>query len=338
MQTITLGTSGRTTTRLGFGCSSLMGSLGRRESLGMLEAAFDAGVRHFDVAPSYGFGEAEGCLGEFLARHRGKVTVTTKYGIPAGGGRSLMALARGAARKLVRPLIGLAPGVKRRLQQAAGSVPGAAPAKARFTAAEARESLERSLRALQVERVDVWLLHEAEAADLKDDGLLRMMEDAVGAGKIGAFGVGSEAKKIAALVSERPAYCPVLQYEWSVLDGLIGPGMAFRMHHRALTENFKALHEALRGDEARCRRWSDYCGVDVGEAEVLAGLMLKASLECNPDSVILFSSKRAEHIRRNVALVDDRAAGEAAMRLYWLVRAEVVSGYGAGPGGMGAVA
>ena len=59
-----------------------MGSISRRESLRLLEAAFDAGIRHFDVAPMYGYGEAEGCLGEFLQRHRADVTVTTKYGIP----------------------------------------------------------------------------------------------------------------------------------------------------------------------------------------------------------------------------------------------------------------
>src|ERR1017187_8275756 len=59
METIDLGRTGRRTTRLGFGCSSLMGAMGRKESVAMLEAAFDAGVRHFDVAPMYGFGQAE---------------------------------------------------------------------------------------------------------------------------------------------------------------------------------------------------------------------------------------------------------------------------------------
>src|ERR1700722_13835950 len=97
MQTITLATSGRETTRLGFGCSSLMGSLGRRESLAMLEAAYDAGLRHFDVAPMYGYGQAEGCLGEFLARHKGELTVTTKFGIPPEESQSLKAAVRGLA-------------------------------------------------------------------------------------------------------------------------------------------------------------------------------------------------------------------------------------------------
>ena len=46
MQTVALGTPGRSTTRLGFGCSSVMESLNRRDSLRMLESAFEAGIRH----------------------------------------------------------------------------------------------------------------------------------------------------------------------------------------------------------------------------------------------------------------------------------------------------
>ena len=117
MQKIALGTSGRDTTRLGFGCSSLLGSLGRKDSLALLETAYDAGLRHFDVAPAYGYGQAEGCLGEFLTRHRGEVTVTTKYGVEPEGERTLKA----GMRSLARPLLKLMPGIKGTLQKAAAA-------------------------------------------------------------------------------------------------------------------------------------------------------------------------------------------------------------------------
>ncbi|MBC8090992.1 MAG: aldo/keto reductase, partial [Pseudonocardia sp.] len=42
---------GRLTTPVGFGGSSLMTSGDRTRSVAMLEAAYDAGIRHFDVAP-----------------------------------------------------------------------------------------------------------------------------------------------------------------------------------------------------------------------------------------------------------------------------------------------
>ena len=115
MDSIQLSTTGRSTTRLGFGCSSLMGAMGRKESVAMLEAAFEAGVRHFDVAPMYGFGQAESCVGEFLSGHKAEVTVTTKYGIPAPKRQGLISLARSAARPGFCPRRALCAGPGRRL-------------------------------------------------------------------------------------------------------------------------------------------------------------------------------------------------------------------------------
>jgi D-threo-aldose 1-dehydrogenase len=330
MQSVALGETGRSTTRLGFGCSSVMGALGRRDSLAMLEAAFDAGVRHFDVAPMYGYGEAEGCLGEFLSRHAGEATVTTKYGIPSETKQGMKALARSMA----RPVLKLLPGIKKRLAGVAAKAGGAsAGAKASFTPQKARESLERSLRELRTGRIDLWLLHEASAGDLTDEGLLRLMEDSVAQGKIGSFGVGSGGDKIATLVAERPDYCRVLQYEWSVMDAVVPAGGAFRIHHRALTENFRVLHGALVARPETCRRWSEETGVDLADAEWLAHLMLKASLVMNPESVILFSSKRPAHITANARVAEDAAMEAPARRLHALVQTERGELLGASPAG-----
>src|SRR5271156_5520336 len=115
MEQIALGTSGHCTTRLGFGCSNLMGATGRRESLKLLETAYDAGIRHFDVAARYGYGEAESCLGEFLRHYRGQVTVTTKYGTLPAKKVALISLGRRIAGPIVKQL----PGLKERLARKA---------------------------------------------------------------------------------------------------------------------------------------------------------------------------------------------------------------------------
>jgi D-threo-aldose 1-dehydrogenase len=316
MERIALGTTGRTTTRLGFGCSSLMGAMNRAESLAMLEAAFDAGVRHFDVAPLYGFGQAESCLGEFLGRHR-EVTVTTKYGIPPAKNPGLIGLARSIARPLVKAL----PGLKQRLSKVAGAAT-ASGEKASFTAEQAKASLERSLAELKTDRIDVWLLHEVTSDDLRDsDELLRLLEDSVAAGTIGAFGVGSEREKVETLAIKRPKFCAVMQFEWSVIDRPVLGLAGFRMHHRALTDNFRGLRARLVGDRARCAEWSDAVGADLADSGVLASLMLKAALVENPESVILFSSKRPEHIRRNVSVAGDAGLEAPAKKLYGIVQA-----------------
>src|SRR5918997_1826870 len=51
----------------GYGCAALMARTSRAESVRLLEEAFDAGVTHFDVARSYGYGEAESQAGDVRA-------------------------------------------------------------------------------------------------------------------------------------------------------------------------------------------------------------------------------------------------------------------------------
>ena len=320
MESIALGTSARTTTRLGFGCSSIMGALSRRDSLAMLESAFDAGIRHFDVAPMYGFGEAESCLGEFLRRHPGQATVTTKYGIPPERSRPHIRLAR----SLARPILKAFPSLKSRVAGvAATATAGAQPeARAAFTAEQAKKSLARSLASLGMNRIDVWLLHEVTAAELREESLLRLLEDSVRAGTIGTFGAGSGGDKIPELLAERPEFCRTLQFEWSVLDPVPSTGGAFRIHHRALTENFRGLQAKLLADPERSRRWSESTGLDLTKGETLANLMLKAALDQNPASVILFSSKNPAHIQRNVAVAAESTLTAPAAALYKLVQTE----------------
>lgn len=317
MEQITLGTSGRQTTRLGFGCSSLMGATGRRESLRLLEAAYDAGIRHFDVAPMYGYGEAESCLGEFLQRHRGQVTVTTKYGIPRAKNSVLIK----AGRRLAAPVIKRLPGLKRRIAKAANAATRN-DERPSFTAAQAKTSLDRSLAALGTDHIHLWLLHEVTASDLEDDNLLHLLEDLVQQGIIGTFGIGSSVNKIPGLLAERFAYCRTLQYEWSVLDSPIPPSHSFRLHHRALTDNFRVLHAALVKNKQLCQRWSSSTNTDLSQAETLANLMLKAALATNPSSIILFSSKNPRHIQTNVHTAADTTLDHPAREFYKLVQTE----------------
>ncbi len=323
MDSIAIANTGRHTTRLGFGGSSIMGALGRRDSLAMLEAAFDAGIRHFDTAPMYGYGEAEACLGEFLRRHPGQCTVTTKYGLPPAPSRPHTRLARAIA----RPVLKAFPGLKQRLARTASSpVAAAAPAPKEhactFTAAEAKASLDRSLAALKTDHIDIWLLHEVTADTLRDEKLLRLLEDSVRSGTIGTFGVGSGGDKIPDLLARAPQYCPTAQFEWSVLDAVPSTPGVFRIHHRALTDNFRSLQAALVADPARAQRWSETTAQDVANSEALANLMLRAALDQNPGSLILFSSKNPYHIQRNVAVASDPSLTHPASRLYQLVQRE----------------
>src|SRR5205823_2832982 len=156
------------------------------------------------------------------------ISVTTKFGIAPPKRSAVIKLGRRIAGPIVKQL----PGLKRSLTRAANAATRN-PERPAFTVAEAKASLDRSLAALRTGHIHLWLLHEVTAADLCDDDLLSLLEAEVKKGTIGAFGIGSSANKIPALLATRPAYCRTLQYEWSVLDAQIpdAPAAPFRIHH-----------------------------------------------------------------------------------------------------------
>ena len=71
MQTLTLGTSTLTCTRLAYGCWRLAGSEGGakrtdEEGIAAVRAAYDAGYTLFDNADIYGRGECERLFGKAM--------------------------------------------------------------------------------------------------------------------------------------------------------------------------------------------------------------------------------------------------------------------------------
>jgi aryl-alcohol dehydrogenase-like predicted oxidoreductase len=88
-----LGQTGRSVSAIGLGCMGMSEFYGTRDdaqSLQTLDAALDHGIDFFDTADMYGIGHNETLLGPFVARHRDRVTLATKFAIvrnPDGSGR-----------------------------------------------------------------------------------------------------------------------------------------------------------------------------------------------------------------------------------------------------------
>jgi len=171
-----------------FGCSRLT-SVGRKEALRLLETAFDAGVRHFDVARYYGYGEAEGILGEFLRTRRRQVTVTTKFGIDPPRRTSALRVVLRAGRQVLR----LVPAARKAVQQRASAVLVKGNA---FGVQDAQRNLETSLRELGTEGIDFYLLHDYAPGNTSPDELVAFLGQAVAAGKIRYFGLGTSVENV----------------------------------------------------------------------------------------------------------------------------------------------
>jgi len=78
------GTGGLTFTELGLGTAPLANlyrAISDDDAYGVMQAAWDGGVRHFDTAPLYGLGLAETRLNRFLRdKPRGDYVLSTKVG------------------------------------------------------------------------------------------------------------------------------------------------------------------------------------------------------------------------------------------------------------------
>jgi D-threo-aldose 1-dehydrogenase len=292
---VTLPDTGITTSVLGFGCSRLLGPTSREAAMSLLETAYDAGIRHFDVARAYGSGDAEGVVGRFLAGRRDQVTVTTKFGIrplPAVADRRLLL---GTARRMMRA----SPAVRRFLgRQGARLVKRGA-----FSAEEARTSLETSLRELRTEYVDIFLLHDCALEDCSPE-LLEFLRDAVNAGKVRAIGVGTSVESATAIARAAPEFATILQFEHSVLRPSvdeIDPGRSRATITHGALAGLSRLRRYLGENPDVRAHWSAELRLDLSHADSLATAAIQYASRTNPCGPTLFSSTRKEHIVRNAA-------------------------------------
>ena len=297
MRSISLGHTGLSTTAIGYGCAGLMRPATDADRRALLTAAFEAGIRHYDVARYYGHGQAEGILGKFLAetKCRDQITITTKFGMepPAIGGssrgRSLMSLARRIA--AIHPVV-------RKTFSTAASL---SVRKSQFEVARARASLETSLRELRTDRIDLFLLHEATLEDTRTEGLLEFLEAAKRAGHIREFGLGSDFPVVSAIVTNNPACTRVVQIanglgQWN--RRLLPRDPARLVNTHGALKILPTLEAALSCAPSDVAHTWQAFGSPRGAA--LAGLVLGLALHDNSHGITLFSSTQPGRIHSNV--------------------------------------
>lgn len=285
---------------LGFGTAGLMGVPTKRERLALLETAFDAGIRHYDTAPYYGYGEAERLLGEFLVGKRDQVTLTTKFGIEPP------AIARfGWLIQTVRTIRNAVPVLKKAIAQTAKGLTSH-PA---LTPQGAERSLQRSLAALKVDHVELFLLHEPTYAHASAADLIAHLDRDVDSGRIRAYGCGGVFPVIRQVAAAGLPSSRWLQFEDNIwnrnIEGIRGTGahcLTFRTFHRGLRE----LGAMLAAEPEVRARWEKALDLGLLENSHLADLMQAASHQRNPDGILLAFSSRPERIRRASEVADGR--------------------------------
>ncbi len=199
-----LGSGAAELSELGFGCAAIAGRVSRKESLAALHAAYDAGITFYDTARSYGYGQSERVVGEFLEGRRESVVVCTKFGIlpaAAGGWKQRM-------KPLAQVGIRMFPGLRKVAQRQAGDQLSAN----QFTVETLQSSFETSLRELKTEYVDMLLLHAAPGPVLEQEDLLEAMGRLVEAGKVRMAGISGELPVVEEYFARRPKPLTTAQF------------------------------------------------------------------------------------------------------------------------------
>lgn len=277
---------------LAFGCAGIMGRAGRRASRRAIAEALESGITHFDVARSYGYGEAEALLGEMLRGRRHRVVVATKLGIDPP--RAAGALAQ--LKPLARSVVAAFPGLRPLLRRAAT----AGVARRRFSVDAARQSLDASLAALRTDYIDILLLHAPMPEDV-DPELVEFLDSAVRGGKLRACGVAGSIDQVLALQRDWPLLAirqfrgGILRRSHRLLVGVAGPSL--------IHSPFEGASQLLIWARAHADELSRVGLPSVGPKE-LHLLMLGYALSAAPGGVVICSMLSPYHVRENAAAID----------------------------------
>lgn len=206
------------TEKLGFGCASLSSMKSSGSVNRLLHTAYNLGIFHFDTAPLYGQGFSETLVGSFIKNKRDKITVTTKFGLgnyPISKIPPSIALPLNYYRKKLKGQLS-----KPQLQQpkTENEIEGdeiisyTLPVK-RVSKAEIEISLLSSLKRLNTEYIDYYLLHENLPLNI-DESALEYLLNMKQKGIILGLGIGSNIQMIESLGNELSNSWQVLQYEY----------------------------------------------------------------------------------------------------------------------------
>jgi aryl-alcohol dehydrogenase-like predicted oxidoreductase len=178
-----LGKTDLTISEIGFGCQSIAGGLyykNNKESMKTLLEAFDSGVNFFDTSDHYSQGESESLIGKVFKEKREKIIIGTKAGtLYSTGVHFILKL-----RPLLRPVSNYIRSMKIPLH-----LMRAKQKRSDFSPGYLIRSVERSLKRLQTDYIDLFQLHKPSGEILEKDEFIETLEKLKKQGKIRYYGI-----------------------------------------------------------------------------------------------------------------------------------------------------
>ena len=285
---------------LGFGCASLGSRISEKAGRAAIDAALQAGITWFDVAPSYGDGAAERILGRALKG--ANAHIVTKAGLIAGRRNPLKQAIGAVARPVVAAIPALRPLVKKLRPDNARRLP--------LDAETLRISLLQSLERLGRTELAVFALHEPSLDDVRNEAVIRALDDIRAQGLAARIAIAGAPDIFAAA---RAAGLPAdtLQTAHSPFD----KGLA-----AAPPDVFTVAHSVfgVAGALDRLKRVPPERLAAAGFPDAASALLAYA-FASNPDGVVLASSYAPGHLATNVKAASAEPDPSAIARLEALV-------------------
>jgi D-threo-aldose 1-dehydrogenase len=268
----------------------------------------------------YGLGLAEAELGTFLKRRRADVTVTTKFGIDP----TLVSRGVAVIQPPVRAFLTKRPNVGEGLKTA-GQGPHSGPlgrllySSPGYHRRSAHAGLERSLRALGTDYIDIFLLHDPIGGLITGaPELTGYLDEQCRAGRIRCWGVTGQPAELRGVMACL-GKAPVVQFQDDIFEEPHGAESALdgaRITFGALARAIPATRQFLAQSPGALRTWNERLGLDLAEEPNLPRTLLSAAILRNPAGPVLFSTTRPERTR---------VAAEAACQSGGLSEAEAAT-------------
>lgn len=250
----------------------------------LLEKAYDCGIRHFDVARMYGLGQTEAEVGAFAAGKRDQLIIATKFGIEPNATVAKWARFQRAGRVVMKFLPQLKAVFRKPLTKLYKPK--------EFSAQVAQRSLEVSLKCLQTDYVDLFLLHEPTSADHLSPDLLEWLERARTAGQIKQWGLAGDVEQIGPVRDSNPGLAPILQFPNDIVNKNLSKmqewSSASKITFSPFSRVIGSIRKLLAGNRSIREQLSEKIDLDVSQSDNLTKLLLSYCVRENSRGVSVF--------------------------------------------------
>ena len=196
--------------RLSFGTASLHHLLRSNQRQSLLGSVVDAGFTHLDTSPYYGYGLAEEAIGLLIKNGSSELTIASKIGLYPPTGSSA-----NSAQVVVRKLVGRV-------------LPKVALPTQDWSLKRAQTSLDKTLRRIHRDYLDILYLHEPVYGCLDEGEFVAWLERQKELGKIRCWGLAGDSNRFGQWLEQQHPLAQVLQVKRPMDESALPPEVVAR--------------------------------------------------------------------------------------------------------------